>query len=277
MVGGTWRLTAGASWKQFFGMTLIDSHAHLTFPELAGQIDSVLERCAQAGVEKIITIGVDLVDAQKVLELCGRYPQQIFAGIGFHPHEAGKVSEKDFLSMAELWIRSEVVALGEMGLDYHYDLADRDKQKSVFLRQLELASSINKPIVIHCREAIDDTILLLLNYGFENKPVVFHCFTGSAQEAERCAQHGWRISFTGIVTFPKSTELQAIAREYPADQLMVETDSPYLSPVPVRNKRPNEPAHIVHTAQFLADLRGESFETFAKNTFDNTIKFFNLQ
>lgn len=257
-------------------MNLIDSHAHLTFPELTGQINAVLERCAQAGVEKIITIGVDLVDAQKALELCEHYPQKIFTGIGFHPHEADKVSKNDLLSMAELWNRDEVVALGEMGLDYHYDFADRDKQKSVFSGQLELASSFNKPIVIHCREAADDTIPLLLDHGFENKPVVFHCFTGTTQEAERLAQHGWRISFTGIVTFPGSTELQAIAREYPADQLMVETDSPYLSPVPVRNKRPNEPAHVAHTAQFLADLRGVSFEEFAEQTNQNTRSFFNL-
>lgn len=258
-------------------MKLIDSHAHLTFPELAGQIEAVLDRCAQAGVEKIITIGVDLDDAQHALQLCENYPDQICTGIGFHPHEADKVSDDDLGVMAGMWQNPSVVALGEMGLDYHYDFADRENQKKVFSRQLELAVDIDKPIVIHCREAIDDTIPLLIDHGFENRRVVFHCFTGNAEEAEQLAKHGWRISFTGIVTFPKLTELQAIAKAYPADEIMVETDSPYLAPVPHRGKHPNEPSYVAHTAQFLANLRGESVEAFADQSLQNTKMFFDIQ
>lgn len=257
-------------------MKLIDSHAHVTFPELAGQIEAVLDRCAQAGVEKIITIGVDLDDAQHALQLCENYPGQICAGVGFHPHEADKVSDDDIDVMAELWNNPSVVALGEMGLDYHYDLANRENQKKVFSRQLELAADVDKPIVIHCREAFDDTISLLIDHGFENERVVFHCFTGNADEADRLARHGWRISFTGIVTFPKLSELQAIAKAYPTDRIMVETDSPYLAPAPVRGKHPNEPSYVAHTARFLAELRGETMEAFATQTFHNTKTFFGL-
>lgn len=239
-------------------------------------MEAVLDRCTQAGVERIITIGVDLNDAQHALQLCEQYPDQIRVGIGFHPHEADKVSDKDIEVMAGLWNNPSVVAMGEMGLDYHYDFADRENQKKVFSRQLELAADIDKPIVIHCREAFDDTIPLLIDHGFENSRVVFHCFTGTTDEANRLARHGWRISFTGVVTFPKSTELQAIAKEYPADKIMVETDSPYLAPAPVRGKHPNEPSYVAHTARFLAELRGESFEAFANQSYHNTKTFFGI-
>lgn len=257
-------------------MGLIDSHAHLTFPELRDRVDEVLARCAEAGVEQIITVGVDVEDARAALELAGRHPDRIRVAAGFHPHEAGKVTDDALSCMADLWRRDRVVALGEMGLDYHYDFADRAVQRTVFARQLETAAALDKPLVIHCREALGDATSILLDHGFKDRRVVFHCFTGTAGEAATIAEHGWRISFTGIVTFPKSTELQAVARAYPADALMVETDSPYLSPVPLRGKHPNEPARVAHTARFLAELRGESFPEFVEQTDSNTRSFFGL-
>ena len=133
-----------------------------------------------------------------------------------------------------------------------------------------------KPLIIHCREALDHAVPMLLDHGFAHRPVVFHCFTGTRAEADRIAEHGWRLSFTGIVTFPKSTELQEIAKSYPSDQLMVETDSPYLSPVPVRGRRPNEPAHVAHVARFLAELRGVSFIELKAQVSCSTRLFFNL-
>lgn len=257
-------------------MGLIDSHAHLTFRELLGQVDDVLARSSRAGVDRIITVGTDLADARRAIELTERYPSQVRATAGFHPHEAAKVSDADMRAMEELWRASSVVACGEMGLDYHYDFADRDVQRSVFSRQLELASPFGKVIVIHCREAFDDVAAILVEHGYRDRPVVFHCFTGSRVEADLVAAGGWRISFTGVVTFPKSVELQHIAKGYPAQELMVETDAPYLSPVPVRNKRPNEPAHVVHTARFLAELRGVAYEELVEQSAKNTRAFFGL-
>lgn len=257
-------------------MPIIDSHAHVTYPELIGQVDAVLERCTQAGVERIITIGTSMDDARKAVALAGKHPSRIHAAAGFHPHHADAVTDADHDAMAALWKDPTVVALGEMGLDYHYDFADRANQKRIFQRQLDSARPIDKPIIIHAREAFEDVAEMLIDHGFRDRRVVFHCFTGTAAEAAAIAERGWRISFTGIVTFPKSDELQAIAREYPADKIMVETDSPYLSPVPVRSKRPNEPSFVAHTARFLALLRGVDETDFATQTYANTRSFFGL-
>jgi TatD DNase family protein len=297
-------------------MGLIDSHAHLTYPEFDGRMDEVLARCTGAGVERVITIGTSLSDARRAVALSVQYPTRIHAAVGFHPHEADKVTEAELTAMAELWRDERVVAFGEMGLDFHYGFADRANQRSVFARQLELAagrtacedpltlpsdppSSVgssdppegergvttvpktrstmqDKPLIIHCREALDHAAPMLLDHGFAHRPVVFHCFTGTRAEADRIAEHGWRLSFTGIVTFPKSDELRQIAKSYPSDQLMVETDSPYLSPVPVRGRRPNEPAHVAHVARFLAELRGVTYPELVEQTAQNTRRFFSL-
>jgi len=257
-------------------MGLIDSHAHLTFPELVDQVAEVLQRAREAGVERVITVATDLADARRAVDLAERHPDRIDVAAGFHPHEAGQVTDETFSAMAALWAHPKVVALGEMGLDYHYDFADRALQRSVFGRQLTEAAARVEPIVVHCREALDDTIRILLEHGFERRPVVFHCFTGSAEEAARIAGHGWRISFTGVVTFKKSDALRDVARAYPAEHLMIETDAPYLSPEPVRGRRPNEPAFLAHTARCLAELRGGPFAELAEQTARNTREFFEL-
>lgn len=257
-------------------MGLIDSHAHLTYPDFDGRLDEILKRCSAANVDRIITIGTSLSDARRVIELARCHPGRIHAAAGFHPHEADRISAEEFDALATLWREPEVVALGEMGLDYHYDFADRANQREVFERQLGAARKIDKPIIIHCREAFGDCEPILVDHGLTERRVVFHCFTGTAAEAEAIAQRGWRISFTGIVTFPKSTALQTVARDYPADQLMVETDSPYLSPVPIRGTRPNEPSHVVHVAKFLAALRGVGFAELVEQTSANTRAFFGL-
>ncbi len=257
-------------------MGLIDSHAHLTFPELRNQVDAILDRCATSGVDAVITVGTDLADARAAVDLANLRSGTVYATVGFHPHEAAKVQAVDIDRMVDIWNDPCVVGLGEMGLDYHYDFAPHETQREVFAKQLELAASLDKPVVIHNREALDDTIALLSDHGFRDRPVVFHCFTGTAEDAARIAEHGWRISFTGIVTFKKSVWLQEIAKEYPPDRLMVETDSPYLSPVPVRGKHPNEPSYVAHTARFLADLRGESFDAFTQRTESATRVFFGI-
>ncbi len=258
-------------------MGLIDSHAHLTFPELSDRVDEVLGRCTEAGVDRVITIGTDVEDAGKAIGLAEKYPGRVHAAVGVHPHEAEKVTDADLAAMVKLWDHSSVVALGEMGLDYHYDFANRDTQRSIFGQQLDMAARRAKPLIVHCREAFGDVILLLQEQGFVGRPVVFHCFTGTPDEALKLEEHGWRISFTGIVTFPRSAELQKIAKIYPKKAIMIETDSPYLSPVPVRGKHPNEPANVAHIARFLAGLRDVSFEELVEQTSRNTRQFFSLQ
>jgi len=256
-------------------MQLIDTHAHLTHPDLRGDVAAVFERAREAGVAHIITIASDARDAEGALSLA-RAHAMVSCTAGIHPHEAGKVAGGDLPRIAELLRDPRVVAVGECGLDYHYDFAERDVQRRVFAAQLDIARGAGKPLVIHCREAFDDCAALLEDHGYRDQPVVFHCFTGTADEAARAAQRGWRISFTGIVTFKNSTELQGIARAYPANQLMLETDAPYLSPVPVRNVRPNEPAHVAHTAKFLAELRRVPIDELAAQTTANAVVFFKL-
>ncbi len=256
-------------------MGLIDSHAHLTSKEFEGIVADVLDRAVAAGVERVISIGTDMTDAQRVIELA-RSDARVHAAVGIHPHEAGKVRDGDWDLYEELMHDPHVVALGEMGLDYHYDFADRKTQADVFERQLDLASSAGKPIVIHCREAHDDAVSMLRNLGLGGRRVVFHCFTGTEREATEIADNDWRLSFTGVVTFKSADQVRRIAVAYPIDQLMIETDSPYLSPIPVRRVRPNEPAHVAHIARFLAAERGITYDELASRTCANTVEFFTL-
>lgn len=258
-------------------MGLIDSHAHLTYSQLNGQLDGVLCRAAEVGVERIITIGTDLADARAAIALSRQYPGRVHAAAAVHPHHAGEVSESELAEFRRIWESGDVVAVGEMGLDYHYDFADVATQRRVFEAQLALARPLDLPLIIHARESIADLVAILSEGGFDGRRVVVHCFTGTEDEARTIAEHGWRISFTGIVTFKKSGWLKTIARAYPADQIMVETDAPYLSPEPVRGRTPNEPAHVVHTARFLAELRGVATDEFAAQTERNTREFFGLK
>jgi TatD DNase family protein len=186
-----------------------------------------------------------------------------------HPHEAHKASDETYGRLSELLKHPKVVALGEIGLDYHYDHSPRDVQRDVFAEQMRVARDAGKPIVIHTREAWEDTFALLeQHWAPAGLPGIMHCFSGTQVEAERCLALGFYLSFGGIVTFPKALELQEAARRVPSDRILVETDAPYLAPVPKRGKR-NEPAFMVETARKLADLRGETLESIAAATSEN--------
>lgn len=251
-------------------MSLIDSHCHLDSPEFDADRDEVVARALGAGVEHMVAIGTGSgpPDLEAGIRLADRYPQ-FYATIGIHPHDAAKASKADFARLAELLSHPKVIALGEIGLDYHYDFSPRETQTSVFIQQMEIAAAARKPIVIHTREAWDDTAALLEKHW---KPHgiggIMHCFSGGLVEARRALDLGFYLSFGGIVTFPKALDLQAAAKEVPADRILVETDSPYLAPVPKRGKR-NEPALVVHTARKLADLRGQSLEEVSYVTSEN--------
>jgi len=251
-------------------VSLIDSHCHLDSPEFDADRDEVVARALEAGVEHMVAIGTGSgpPDLEAGIRLAARYPQ-FYATVGIHPHDAAKASKPDIDRLAELLVHPKVVALGEIGLDYHYDFSPRETQTSVFIQQMEIAAAAKKPIVIHTREAWDDTAALLEHYW---KPYgiggIMHCFSGGPAEARRALDLGFYLSFGGILTFPKALDVQGAAKEAPADRILVETDAPYLAPVPKRGKR-NEPALIFHTAQKLAELRSQSLEDVSHVTTEN--------
>ena len=253
---------------------LIDSHCHLTYEGLIDRIDEVLRNAHAAGVGELITIATDIDDAAKALRLARRF-DNIYVVTGIHPHQAAKAERGWENMLRELAARDEVYAIGETGLDYHYDFAKRETQQAVFCGQLDIATAKQMPVVIHCREAHRDVLDILAE--FPDVPrVVFHCFTGTLGEAKEILDAGFWISLTGVVTFKRSDELRDVARLIPLDRLMVETDSPYLSPEPVRGVRPNEPAFVRHTAEGSAKARGLSFDELAAATHANTRRFFEL-
>lgn len=245
---------------------MIDSHCHLTDPRLGEQLDMVLERAAASGVGRMITIGTDLDDALNCIELCRSLPN-VRCAIGIHPNYCGHVRVEDLPQLRHLQADPSVVALGEMGLDYHHHFAPRERQHQVFEFQLQLAAELNRPIVIHCREAIDDCLAILR--GFPRVRGVFHCFTGSLDEARKIVDAGYLIGFTGAVTFKKNEELREACALVPPDRLLVETDAPYLSPEPVRGQKTNEPAFVMHVATVVAKVKGMTLEELDRVTTAN--------
>jgi TatD DNase family protein len=233
-------------------MELIDTHCHLTFEQLAGEIDAVVERSMAAGVGGWITVGTDPQHNRKAVDLANRF-ENMYAAVGIHPHDAKDVTAQTMSELKELAQSKKVVAIGETGLDFHYDFSPRQDQRRVFEAQLEIARELNLPVIIHSREAFDETIDILEQFiGLKGrlKGVVFHCFGGSAQQARIVLDHGFYISFTGVVTFKNAVNAREAAKIVPTDRLMLETDCPYMSPVPMRNQKINEPDLMVHTARF---------------------------
>lgn len=256
-------------------MPFVDTHCHLTSDDLYSDLPGVSKRARDAGVLRMITVATDEADSRRTVAVADHY-HGVYATVGVHPHEAAKVRPGDWASLRELKHNPNVVAWGEIGLDYHYDFADKKTQKDVFAIQLAIAASADLPIVIHCRDAVADVTAMLEDQGFRDRKVVFHCFSGSEAEADAILDHGWWLSFTGMVTFKNATALQEIARRYPPEQLMLETDSPYLTPEPHRKVRPNEPALVVHTAARLAELKRVTLGEIERLTTENAVRFFGL-
>lgn len=258
-------------------MNITDSHCHLTDKRLHGDVQAVLDRARAAGVNRFVTVGCGPADAAAAVELADRF-DDVWAAAGIHPHDAKDYSEQAFEQIESLLVRPRVVALGEIGLDYHYDFSPRPPQLAAFEAQLRHAHRLGLPVIIHCREAVDDALELIGRLRSEGVSIrgVFHCYTGTPDEAVRVLDAGFLISLAGMVTFKKSVELQQVARLVPADHLMVETDAPYLSPESVRKVRPNEPAFVAHTLKFLADLRGEDASQLAASTAANSAGLFGL-
>jgi TatD DNase family protein len=232
---------------------VIDSHCHLDHCEPPDA--EVVERALAAGVTRIATVGIDGPSGERALE-AARSHEAVFAIVGRHPGEATGFADGDLEAIERAAAHAKVRAIGETGLDYYRDYAPRDDQRRAFEAQIDLARRLDLPLVIHTRSAEDDTFAILRDRA-AGITVVLHCFSAPARVAE-CVERGYVCSFAGNVTYPKATELQAAARDVPAELLMVETDAPYLAPQPVRGK-PNEPANVVATAEYVAELRGVSY------------------
>jgi len=257
-------------------MALVDSHAHLDGPEFAPDRAAVLERARAAGVERIILIGLwrKPGDFGSALELAAEDPAFLWATAGIHPHESGHVPESDWLYLDELARDPRVVGVGETGLDYHYLHSTREAQRAGFERQLALATVVGKPVSVHLREAEEDSVAMLRNSGVgKARGGVIHCFSGDARAAERYLELGLYLSFSGIVTFKNAAALQEAARLTPLDRLLIETDAPFLAPVPHRGKR-NEPAYVALTAAKIAELKGLPVEEVGAAALRNTEKLF---
>jgi len=254
-------------------MKLIDTHCHLTFEQLACQIDEVVERSIAAGVTGWITVGTDSLQNRKAVELTGRF-ESVYAAVGVHPHEAKDFTAETIAELKELAANEKVVALGETGLDFYYDHSPRDLQESLFRDHLELACALDLPVVVHSREADALTGRILREWAGRVRGVL-HCFTGGAGLLQTALELGWMVSFTGIITF-KNYDGQDLVRSVPRDRLMVETDGPYLAPTPFRGRR-NEPAHVVRVTEDLATIRGEDPQEVQGYTTENAIRFFGLR
>jgi len=256
---------------------MIDTHCHLTYKPLLDQLDAVLGRAAQAGVDRMISVGTSPADARVALGLAKRF-DHVYATVGVHPHYADQSTDRSEVVqvMQELAADPKVVALGEMGLDKHYSDPPMADQRRVFAWQLEVAQGLVKPIVIHNREATDDVLTMIRDSGIAGERFVFHCFTGSDHELDAILELGTMVSFTGIVTFSNAKSLADSAARVPADRLMVETDSPYLTPQPYRKVRPNEPCYVPWVAKFLAQKRGVDEDPFVSMMDANAQRFFGL-
>lgn len=282
MAGGGWQCKCLVVNDFFFlppapchlSFIMIDSHCHLTDPRLFDQIDQVLARAAKAGVTAMVTIGTEIADDHLALEVAGRYSDRVRCAVGIHPNHCQNAELEEIDALAMLAADDLVVAIGETGLDYHYTRADRAKQLKFFEAQLALAQRFEKPVVIHSREAIPDTLAVLA--GFPDVRCVFHCFTGTFADAEAILKTSAHISFTGPITYKKNDELRRVVEAVPLDRLMVETDSPYLSPEPVRSSKTCEPAFVAHTLAKVAEIKGRSVEEIDRITRETTQNFFGM-
>jgi TatD DNase family protein len=255
---------------------LIDTHAHLDFPEFSDSIRSVIERAMQqAGVSTIVTIGIDIETSRKAARIAQDH-ERIYSSAGVHPHTSFSMDSGDLRELELILDNEKVVAVGEIGLDYYRDRQPRPVQKECMRRQMELAVKINKPVVFHIRQAWDDFFLIAPQFFSSLPPCVMHCFSGDWKVARRCLDLGLYLSIPGVVTFPKAESLQNVVKRAPLDRLLVETDSPYLAPVPYRGKT-NEPAFVLHTARKIAECRQEPFEEVAARTTQNARSVFGIK
>ena len=255
---------------------LFDTHAHLDEKRFDADRDEVLERMREAGMALCMCVGADMPSSRTSVELAKREPM-VYASVGVHPHEAKAFTEDDVPVLTD-WLMREpkVVALGEIGLDYYYDHSPRDVQRDVFARQLDLAYELGKPVILHIRDAHGDAIDVLRAHESRLPHCVVHCCSASLESAKVYLNLGCMLSFAGPVTLKRSTNLHEVAKYVPLDRLMIETDSPYLAPEPVRGRR-NEPLNVAHICRFIAELRGMDAQALCDATRENGMRFYGIK
>jgi TatD DNase family protein len=252
---------------------LVDSHCHLDFPDFASELDAVVARARAAGIRRMVTISTRVKKHAQVLAIAEKYPD-VFCSVGTHPHNAHEELDIDAETLIALAQHPKIVAIGEAGLDYHYDNSPREAQATSLRQHIAAARETGLPLVIHARDCDADMARILEDESGKGAfPAVLHCFTGGRDLAMRAIALGHYVSFTGILTFKNSQNLRDIARELPADRILVETDAPYLAPLPYRGKR-NEPAFVVETAKVLAETRGVTADEIASQTTENFFRLF---
>jgi TatD DNase family protein len=256
---------------------LADSHCHLNFPEFASDLDDVLARAKENGVGVVLTVNTKLEQAKDLQTIADRYPQ-VFCSVGVHPHDAanyvnGYEGDTLYNQVKVFAQHPKVVAIGETGLDYYYNNSPRENQISAFHDHIRASIDLTLPLIIHTRDADEDTITCLKEIGQGKAKGVFHCFSGSAELAQKALDLGFYISFSGILTFKNAESLRQIAQEVPLDRILVETDAPFLAPIPHRGKR-NEPAFTRYTAELLANIKGLSYSSIETATTNNFFTLF---
>jgi TatD DNase family protein len=258
---------------------LIDSHCHLNYDYSPKSLDQVLEEASAAGVEALVTIGTDLASSAEIQKISDQY-SHVYHTIGVHPHDAVGVKTGDLALLESAARHPKCRAIGEIGLDYHYDHSPRDIQKTVLDRQLQLARKLELPIVIHSREGEDDLLSALKSHCQHLPPSaipgIIHCFSGTLAFGQACLDLGFYISFSGIITFKKADEVRTAAIQFPLDKILIETDAPFLAPIPHRGKK-CEPSMVKLTAMKLAELKGISYEEIARVTTANSKRVFGIQ
>jgi TatD DNase family protein len=254
---------------------LFDTHAHLNAEQFDEDLSEVIERAQEEGVEKIVVVGFDRPTITKAMELVEQY-DFMYASVGWHPVDAIDMTDEDLAWIEQLSSHPKVVALGEMGLDYHWDKSPKEIQKEVFRKQIQLAKKVKLPIVIHNREATADIVEILKEEGASEVGGIMHCFSGSAEVANECLQMNFYISLGGPVTFKNAKKPKEVAEAVPLEKLLIETDCPYLAPHPYRGKR-NEPSYVKLVAEQIAELKGITFEEVAKATTTNAQKLFGIK
>lgn len=256
---------------------LFDSHCHLDFDSFGEDFDAVIARAKEAGVIKVATIGTghDVASVAGALRVARAHPDFVIATIGIHPHDASIVNDDVMGEVAALVDDPQVRAVGEVGLDYHYDHSPRDVQQDVFRRFISLAKARKKPLTIHTRNAAADTLRILREENARDVGGIIHCFSEDPEFAKAALEMGFVASFSGIVTFKSATSIREAARLQPLDAILVETDAPYLAPIPYRGKR-NEPSYVAKTAEVIAELRGIPYETLCEATTENAFRVYGI-
>ena len=254
-------------------MILIDTHVHLNNSDLAADLTGVLERATADGIGQFIVVGWDIASSERAVSLADSDPR-IFAVVGVHPHDAASWNDGAAQQLRRWANNPRVVAIGEIGLDFYRDLSPRPAQFAAFRAQLALAADVGLPVVIHCRDAYLETLEILEVEAHPETPVILHCFLGTMAHAERLWKRNWFMGVDGPITFKASDDLREIVRQAPSESLLLETDAPYLSPVPFRGKFPNEPSRLLPIAEKIAEVRGESLAEIARITTENARRAF---